>query len=164
MPGAAAAAVVLGMIVFFLIPLPIVLTVKPVRSGEAVFCARMADGEGWTLSYVHSVNRCPVYDDLQVEGCLIRIVRSRFDTFGAGIPDTETPGHPLIRGADGRFEYTVDRLVPDISLFVGRVAGHVLHLKGREIPLASLARPGEALRFSMERQTCYQLCKGGCLW
>jgi hypothetical protein len=163
-PGAIAGAVVLGMALFFLVPSQIVLLVGTSKPAATVLCARMADGEEWTISYIHSVNRRPVYDDLKVEGQNIRIIRSRFDTFGAGIPETSTPEHPLRFGPDGRLEYTVNRLVPDIAIFVGRVARHVLHLKGREIPFDSLAQPGTALHFSVGRLSYYQLSKGGCLW
>jgi len=124
----------------------------------------MIDGEEWMISYIHSVNRRPVYDSLRIEGKGLRIVRSRFDAFGAGMPETSTPENPLRVRPDGWVEYTVNRPVPDITIFVGRVAGHVLHIKGREIPFASLAEPGKALRFSVGRRSLYQTFKGRCIW
>ena len=83
------------------------------------------------------------------KGTGLRILRSRFDAFGAGMPETSTPENPLRIGPDGWLEYTVNRRVPDLTIFVGRVAGHVLHIKGRAIPFTSLAEPGTALRFSV---------------
>jgi len=164
MPGAIISVVALGMIALFLIPLQTVLVVRTVKPEKTVLCARMSDGEEWMISYTHSVNRRPVYDFLRVEGSGLRIVRSRFDAFGAGIPETSTPDNPLRIGPDGWLEYTVNRPVPDITIFVGRVAGHVLHLQGREIPFISLAEPGMALRFSVEKQPLYKTVKGACLW
>jgi hypothetical protein len=164
MPGVVVSVLALGMIVFFLIPSQTVLVVRTVKPEKPVLCARMSDGEEWMISYTHSVNRRPVYDFLRIEGSGLRIVRSVFDAFGAGIPETSTPENPLRTMADGRFEYTVNRPVPDITIFVGRVAGHVLHLKGREISFASLAEPGMALRFFMEKRSLYQTFKGECLW
>ena len=164
MPGAIVSIVALGMIAFFLIPSQTVLVVRTVKPEKTVLCARMIDGEEWMISYTHSVNRRPVYDFLRIEGSGLRIVRSRFDAFGAGIPETSTPDNPLRVGPDGWLEYTVNRPVPDITIFVGRVAGHVLHLKGREIPFTSLAEPGMALRFSVEKQSLYQTLKGECVW
>ena len=163
MPGTLIALAVLGMLFFFMIPAQIVLVVKTVKSEQPVLCARMTDGEEWAVSYIHSVNKRPVYDYLRIEGTQLRIVRSRYDAFGAGMPEVSSPENPLRVGPDGWLEYTVNRLVPDVAIFVGRVAGHVLHLKGREIPFVSLARPGQALRFSVEKQTLYQTFGGGCL-
>ena len=80
------------------------------------------------------------------------------------MPETSTPENPLRIGPDGWLEYTVNRPVPDITIFVGRVAGHVLHIKGREIPFTSLAEPGMALRFSVEKRSLYQTFKGECVW
>jgi hypothetical protein len=164
MPGAIVSIVALGMIAFFLISSQTVLVVRTVKPGKTVFCARMIDGEEWMISYTHSVNRRPVYDFLRIEGSGLRIVRSRYDAFGAGMPETSTPENPLRIGQDGWLEYTVNRTVPDITIFVGRVAGHVLHMKGREIPFTSLAEPGMALRFSVEKRSLYQTFKGVCVW
>lgn len=164
MPGAIVSIVVLGVIAFFWIPSQTVLVVRTVKPEKTVLCARMIDREEWMISYTHSVNRRPVYDFLRIEGSGLRIVRSRFDAFGAGMPETSTPENPLRVGPDGWLEYTVNRPVPDITIFVGRVAGHVLHLKGREIPFTSLAKPGMALHFSVEKRSLYQTWKGDCVW
>ena len=164
MPGVIVSIVALGMIAFFWIPLQTVLVVRTVKAEQTVFCARMSDGEEWMVSYTHSVNRRHVYDFLRIEGSGLRIVRSVFDAFGAGIPETSTSENPLRIMADGRLEYTVNRPVPDITIFVGRVAGHVLHIKNREIPFTSLAEPGMALRFSVEKRSLYQAWKGDCVW
>jgi hypothetical protein len=164
MPGAIAVAVVLGMIAFFWIPSQTVLVVRTVKPEKTVLCARMTESEEWMISYTHSVNRRPVEDFLRIEGSGLRILRSVFDAFGAGIPETSTAENPLRFLADGRLEYTVNRPVADVTVFVGRVAGHVLHLKGREIPFTTLAEPGMALRFFVEKRSLYQTFKGECLW
>lgn len=164
MPGAIIAVVAFGMMLFFLSPTQTILAVRTVKPVQTVFCARMTDGEEWIISYVHSVNRRPVYDFLRIDGKGLRIVRSRYDAFGAGMPETTSPENPLRVGPDGWLEYAVNRRVPDVTIFVGRVAGHVLHIKERGIPFVSLANPGEALRFSVEKRSLYQTLKGGCVW
>lgn len=164
MPGVIVAVVALGMIAFFMARTQTVLVVRKVKPETTAFCARMIDGEEWMISYIHSVNRRPVYDSLRIEGEKIRIVGSRFDAFGAGMPETSTPENPLRVGPDGWLEYTVNRLVLDITIFVGRVAEHALHIKGREIPFTSLAEPGTALRFSVEKRSLYQTLRGRCVW
>lgn len=151
---AAAATLVAAAV---LVPSRTALTVRAHRTGELRHAVAMRDGDELVIAYVHSVNRRPVRDTLRVEGQALRIATSRFDAFGAGIPDDATPGHPLRKTADGWMEYTVDRLVPDVTLFVGRVAEHTLHVKSSAIPLATLAEPGTALRFSVERLSLLRL-------
>jgi hypothetical protein len=163
-PGAAVAASALGVTLFFLAPFHSVLVVKTARQGKTVLCARMTEGEEWTVSFLHSVNKRPVYDYLRIEGKEIRILRSRYDAFGAGMPETTSPENPLRIGPDGWLEYTVNRLVPEVSIFVGRVARHELHLKGRKIPFTSLAQPGIALRFTAEKKSFVQILIERCLW
>ncbi|MDD5100321.1 MAG: DUF1850 domain-containing protein [Syntrophales bacterium] len=162
MPAAIVTGAV-GVIVFFWIPSQTVLVVTS-ASGKTALCARMSDGEEWMISYTHSVNRRPVYDFLRVEGNGLRILRSRYDAFGAGMPETSTPDNPLRVGPDGWLEYTVNRSVPDLTIFVGRVAGHALQIKGRNIPFISLAEPGKSLRFFVEKRSLYRTFKGGCVW
>jgi hypothetical protein len=135
----AAAAVVLGG------PFFSVLEVIDTRRGTALFCRRMARGEEFAISFTHSVNRRPVYDTLRAEGDHLVIVGSRFDAFGAGMPEGSTDDGVLTVGRDGWLEWRVNRAVEELTLRVGRVAGHVLHLGRREIHLAELIEPGSAL-------------------
>lgn len=155
----AAAALVAAAVLFF--PFQVSLTARVHRGGELRLAAPVRDGDTLVLEYVHSVNRRPVLDTLRVEGGALRIVSSRFDAFGAGIPDVAEPGHPLRMTADGWMEYTVDRLVPEVTLFVGRVADHRLHLGSRTVRLATLAEPGTALRFSVERLSLLRIWRTG---
>jgi len=149
---------------FFLTPWQTVLIVRCDRTGETKLCAGVARGEEFVISYVHSVNRRPVYDTLRIEAKGMTIVKSRFDSFGAGIPEVATAEHPLRFTSDGWLEYTVNRPTPDVTIFVGRVAEHTLHIKDRAIALATLAEPGTALNFSVTRQSLYEIYRGGCLW
>ena len=62
---------------------------------------------------------------------------------GPGCRRPSTPENPLRIGPDGWLEYTVNRRVPDLTIFVGRVAGHVLHIKGQEYSLHFACRTGK---------------------
>jgi hypothetical protein len=151
-PAAIALAVVALACGILFLPARTTLTLRSQETGQVRFRARVSEGDEFVIAYVHSVNRRPVYDTLRVEGRDLRIVKSRFDAFGAGMPEA-TPDHPLRFAPDGWLEHTVDRRVPEVTLFVGRVAGHTLHVQGRAIPLAELVVPGSALRFAVEKQS-----------
>jgi hypothetical protein len=133
------------------------------RTGRAVFCARLQPGEEFVISFVHSVNRRPVYDTLRVEGGHLVIVKSRFDAFGAGMPEASTSEGTLAVAPDGWLEWTVNRPVAEVTVRVGRVADHTLHLKGREIRLSDLSEPGSALTFRVRKARWLDLMKGRCI-
>jgi hypothetical protein len=157
MLAGAAGAVVLGG------PFLRALEVVETRSGAVRLCARMAEGEEFTLAFTHSVNRRPVCDTLRIARERIVIVRSRFDAFGAGMPETTTAEGTLSVAEDGWLVWTVNRSVPEIVVRVGRVAGHTLNLRGRDIALADLAPPGSALTLRARRlRPLDLLTKGRC--
>jgi hypothetical protein len=132
------------------------------RTGKSVFCSRVDVGQEFVLSFVHSVNRRPVYDTLRVERDHLVILRSRFDSFGAGMPTESTADGTLAIAKDGWLEWTVNRPVPDITVRVGWVAGHTLTIEGREIRLADLAEPGSPLTIRVRDVRMLDFFKGRC--
>ena len=132
------------------------------RTGNAVFCRRVSVGQEFVLSFVHSVNRRPVYDTFRVESDHLVIARSRYDSFGAGMPTESTAEGTLAIAKDGWLEWTVNRPVPDITVRVGWVAGHTLTIEGREIRLADLAEPGSPLTMRVRDVRMLDFFKGRC--
>jgi hypothetical protein len=131
---------------------------------QMVLCACLAEGEEFTITFTHSVNQRPVEDTLRGGRDGLTIVKSRFDAFGAGMPEASDAGGTLRVLPDGLLEYTVNRTVPEVTVRVGRVAGHELNLKGRRIRLDRLAPPGSPLSFAVRRAGPYSVMKGRCLW
>ena len=115
------------------------------------------------LSFLHSVNRRPVYDTLRAEDDRLVIVRSRFDSFGAGMPETSTQDGTLAVAEDGWLEWTVNRPVSEVTLRVGRVADHTLKYKGQEIRLSDLAEPGSALTLRVRKLSWLDLMQSRCI-
>jgi hypothetical protein len=152
-----------GIVGLSLWPFIPVLDLIDGRSGRVVFCARVQTGEEFVLSFVHSVNKRPVYDTLRAEVDHLVIVRSRFDSFGAGMPEASTPDGTLAIAEDGWLEWTVNRPVPEITVRVGWVANHTLHIKDREIRLADLAEPGKPLTMRVRKIRMFDLFKGRCI-
>ena len=154
---------VLIALVYFFYPLYIVLAITATKQGKLVLCAEMAEGEEFVLSFIHSVNKRPVYDTLRMEGDHLLIVKSLYDSFGAGMPETSTETSQLKFRKDGWLELTVNRPVPEILLFVGRVADHSLTIKGRKMVLADLVEPGTSLAIKPHKASFFELWKGRCL-
>jgi len=160
-----ASLIIAGAIVGGLLFWPFVsaLEILDGRTGRVAFFARIQNGEEFLISFVHSVNRRPVYDTLRAEGEHLVIVKSRFDAFGAGMPEASTSEGTLAVAPDGWLEWTVNRSVPEVTVRVGRVADHTLHLKGREIRLADLAQPGAPLTVRIRKARMLDLMKGRCI-
>lgn len=151
------------MAVFLLWPMVPVIEIVEGRSGRIAFCTRAQPGDEFVLSFVHSVNRRPVFDTLRVEADHLVIVRSRFDTFGAGMPEASTQDGTLTVAEDGWLEWTVNRPTPEITVRVGRVADHTVHYKGRDIRLSDLAEPGSALTLRVRKSRWLDLMKNRCI-
>lgn len=147
----------------FFYPQHLVLEIVNVNSGQMALCADMADGEEFVLSFIHSVNKRPVYDTLRASRDHLVIVKSRFDAFGAGMPESSTAEGTLRVAEDGWLEWTTNRPVPEVVVRVGRVAEHTLHLKGRFVPLKGLAEPGTPLSMQIHQRSTYVVWKGRCI-
>lgn len=156
--GTGAATVAL---VFF--PHHIVLEVVPTDTERHTLCAKMRADEEFVLSFTHSVNRRPVYDTIRVARDHVVVVKSRYDAFGAGMPEHSTAEGTFRVAKDGWIEWTINRPMPEVVVRVGRVANHTLHLKGREIPLASLAPPGTAVALRSRTYSEFDIWKARCL-
>lgn len=152
-----------GALFLLFYPGNIVLKLTATKSGKVVFCAPVKDGEEFLLSFIHSVNKRPVYETLRVAGDHLRIVKSRYDAFGAGMPETSTPEGTLKVGSDSWLEWTVNREVPEVILFVGWVAKHSLHFREREMLLANMVEPGTSLTIRAQRVSCLELWGSRCL-
>jgi hypothetical protein len=157
---AVAGAGVVGLLLWPFIP---ALEIVDGRDGRVAFCARVQSGEEFVLSFVHSVNKRPVYDTLRAEADHLVIVKSRFDSLGAGMPDTATDEGALVVAPDGWLEWTVNRPVPEITVRVGWVAEHTLHVRDRDVRFTDLAQPGSPLIMRVRKARLLDLMKGRCL-
>jgi hypothetical protein len=157
------AASVGAMVGFLFWPLSPMLEIVDGRAGGVVFCARVASGEEFVLSFVHSVNRRPVYDTLRVEADHLVIVKSRFDSFGAGMPEASTQDGTLTVVEKGWLEWTVNRPTPEITVRVGREADHTVRFKGRDFRLSDLAEPGSALTLRVRKFRLLDIINNRCL-
>ncbi len=162
--GVAVVALAVGGALFLLFyPWHIVLRITAVKSGQVVLCSQMDEGEEFTLSFVHSVNKRPVYDTLRVTKDHLVIVKSRYDNFGAGMPENSTSEGSIKVGRDNWLEWTVNRPVPEVKFFVGWVANHTLRLKGRDIAFTNLVEPGTSLSIRARKASYYEIWKSRCI-
>ncbi len=161
--GAAIGLFILAVSFFLFYPFYNVLQISNVRNGTVLFCARMVQNEEFILSFIHSVNRRPVFDTVRIKGNHLLIIKSRFDSLGAGMPEASSNGNPLKLGKDGWLECMVNLSVKELTFFLGFVANHTLSLKGQNIKLSNLAEPGTLLSLSVRKASRLDLRKGRCM-
>lgn len=84
----------------FLLPGGVEVDVSPARGGPELWVALLTPGERFTLRYVHSVDRQPIWEVHSVDawGALF-VEEERFVMVGAGMGDL--PGRGRWGGADG---------------------------------------------------------------
>lgn len=140
-----------------------VLTIRQAPDGRIVFQSPVDVGSRFSLRYIHSIHRTPV-EELFVINEKRQIVLDAmiFESYGVGMP-TSLEGKETFRMADGRLRIeNIDRTLPMFDLRIGQViADHKLYLKGQEIPLSKLSKPGSAVRFEIGRLHVWEYVKGG---
>lgn len=146
----------------FCYPWSSILEISAVRSGQVLWCAPVRMGEEFVLSFIHSVNRRPVFDTLRAQGDHLVIVKSVFDAFGAGMPDVSTEEGQLSVMPGGWLQWDVNRPVTEIILRVGEVADHTLTFRTEQFALADLAEPGTAIVFRVRTVSFLATMKGRC--
>ncbi len=124
------------------------VSVVPVRGGPPLWVAYMDPGERFTLRYVHSVDRAPIWEEHSVgpDGT-IYIEEERFVMVGAGMGDLPGRGRWTGKGS----LQAIEGMHTPVGPFVLRVGSpgvdHTLVWRGTETNLSAVA-PGKAVRVS----------------
>lgn len=110
---------------------------------DGLALATFSAPDGFSLSFVHSINLSPVDEFFSVGSGLV-LERTEFDQLSTGMPSGAEDGFSL---EGGRFVTRPMRRIGALALRVSPVPGHVLGISGRRIPLTRWARPGGLLIF-----------------
>ncbi len=106
------------------------LVVADAESETRLFAVPVRDGDEVVLSYTHSVEKSTVEDVYVVEGTDLRMDRTVFASFGAGLPSEAD----ATLTEDG-FVVSVDRTYERVYVSTGRIAGHELVVGDRRYDL-----------------------------
>jgi hypothetical protein len=102
--------------------------------------------DGFTISFVHSVNLSTVDEDFIANNDgSITLVRERFDQLSTGMPSGGEDGFSI---ENGRFVTRPYRRFPEVAFRVSPVAGHLLRIGEHERPLTNWAPVSGLLVFS----------------
>lgn len=157
------AIIVIAVIVVVLSSMPVnkVLQISSVKHNDIVAHIPVSDREEFTITFIHSVNKRPVIDYYRVEGLQLVVFKSRYDSFGAGMPEMSIDGMELKLEANGMLELSnINRRLDAVTVFVGTIAQHSLQIKQQDIPLTQWVLPGEPLEFKITKVSYLELWRG----
>ncbi|KOX96802.1 C4-dicarboxylate ABC transporter [Halorubrum tropicale] len=101
-----------------------VLVVEGIDTGERYLTHPVDDGSTVALSYTHSVEKTPVYDEYRVEGETLVNTRMEFESYGWGLPSRVN-----VTNVNGTFVYDPPgpiTTLETLSVSPGRIANHTL--------------------------------------
>lgn len=150
-----------------LLCLPVFKVVKlaDFKNNKPLLYMQISDGQEFIIKFTHSVNKRPVYDYIKIVADNFVILKSCYDSFGAGMPETTGNGGTIVLHNDGRIEFNnINRIQNEIRLFSGTVSDHHIIFKQHDIALKKLIKPGSSIKISVERISLWHKLTGRCLY
>ena len=122
-------------------------------TGKVLMAYPVSEGDEFSVTFVHSVNKSPVTDVYQIRGNDIYVVRTIYYSFGAGVQTQIEAGQTLEYGADGSMIVSgFERRMDSLSYIVGTVSDHILKIGGVSVSLRELCGRNVTVRFSSGRR------------
>ncbi len=135
---------------YFLFPVPALTIVNlDGEREEHRVMVRVSAGDRFTIRYIHSVDRLPVYESFFVDhGHRLFLSETRFLMMGAGMSDSEGE-----LGYDGQWTIirNINREVSPFRLRVSSIAEQTLFINDRVIKLKEIAPESGVLKFEVRR-------------
>ena len=134
------------------------LTVRSRDSGALYARYRMGEGDRFSITFIHSVNKYPLTDTYEIEDKNIYVEETVYCSFGAGVQTELNPGEVLDKVYVDRPDYqgwamvirNIHQLRNNVGYIVGTVYDHVLTVNGQDVSLRDLCGKNAAVRFNYE--------------
>jgi len=163
-PVSKSIAVITAVIIFvslFFLPVSRKFIIIEEKTGKLLYYTDVSPGDVFSVKYIHSVNKSPIEDVFEIQQDFgIKLTKTVFHSFGAGVPCELEPGQILIRTEDSIEIRNINKEIYKFLLKVGTVADHTLCIQGREIRLDSLTAPKQTIRLEVRRIPVYNILKG----
>lgn len=110
------------------------LIVADADSGDRLLEVAVDNDDEVVLSYTHSVEKTPVQDVYVVDGTDLRMTRTVFSSYGAGLPSNQP-----VEQTDGEFVVRTNDSYDELQVVPGSVAGHELIVDNDHYDLVALS-------------------------
>lgn len=142
---------ILAIIIILLISTNIhVLILEDLADTKIVFIDRVQPNDEFTMIWMHSVELQPWEEIFRIDkGYNIILDRTRFKSFGAGVPDYAGDKTEI---KDGYVIFSnIDRTIKDLRYGVSDFAKHTFYFKNKELKLYELVENGNAIKIYIDR-------------
>lgn len=151
--GAAVVVIIATSVFIYCIITTPCLILRNGDTGQVFAAYPLAEGDEFSVTFVHSVNQSPVTDVYRIWKGQIYVVRTIYYAFGAGVLSEVEEGGILEYGADGSMIVSgLEQPMNNLSYIVGTVSDHLLKVGGESVSLRKLCGRNATVRFSWERR------------
>lgn len=152
--------VVIIIIVSFFIPLIEQFTISNNKTNKIVFCDSIHKYRNFYISFIHSVNKTKVEEYYKIEGDEFIVYKTRFYSYGAGMPDGSDNPNANIKFKDGLVEIdNINRKLDHFSYMVGTIARHTLNTETKSFKLEKYVEPQQTARFEIKRVSIFNILR-----
>lgn len=110
------------------------------------------------ISYTHSVNRGRVRDYYIIKSKYIILSKTRFMSYGAGIPEPEK--RQKFTETEDYIEISnINRKIDNLYLFVGTIANHKIEIDEKKIELKEIFKPQENIKIEYKILSIFEYIK-----
>ena len=146
--GAAVVVIIASSVFIYKILAPSYLILRNGDTGKVFAAYPVNEGDEFSVTFVHSVNRTPVTDVYQIRSGAIYVTRTIYYSFGAGVQTRIEAGQTLDYGADGSMVVNgFERRMDSLSYIVGTVSDHILKIGEESVSLRNLCGRNATVRF-----------------
>ncbi|MFH5837157.1 DUF1850 domain-containing protein [Proteiniclasticum sp. C24MP] len=115
------------------------LLIRDQDTGEIYGSFEVEEGDVFSITFIHSVNKSPVTDRLIIRGKELHAYETIYSAFGAGVQTELMEGEELSYDKDGNMVISgFHQSYGSLNLIVGTVSDHILSIHGEEISLREL--------------------------
>ena len=121
------------------------------ESGKVYARLPLKDGDSFSVTFRHSVNKSDVTEIYQRRGREIWLTGCVYYGFGAGVAEVLEPGWTLENGDNGEMIIgNIEMKMNDLTYIVGTVYDHILEINGERIVLNELCGKNAKVHFSIK--------------
>jgi hypothetical protein len=127
-----------------------VLTFEHFQEEETLFIFKVEEGDEFIVKWIHSVELTPWEEIFRIDNeNNIILDRTRFQQFGAGVPDF---AGKTVEIKDGYITYgEINQKIPLLPYGISNFAKHTLVFKNIEYPLYKLVPDGDRINIYTEK-------------
>lgn len=121
------------------------------ETGKVYSRLPLKDGDSFSVTFRHSVNKSDVTEIYQRRGREIWLTGCVYYGFGAGVAEVLEPGWTLDKGENGEMIIgNIEMQMRDLTYIVGTVYDHILDINGEKIILNELCGKNAKVHFSVK--------------